>query len=196
MKKLTHKTIVHSLAFCAALLLCNCDSVTTTYPLTTEPKAIDKEKFEGTWLTDDEGGVLQVKFADNGIAHIAGVEWKDDHFEIGKMEMTIVEGKEHNFISIRGQEDHGWPDQYFFLPYKFSDQGYLILWLPDSDSFKKAIGEKLLKGTIKKGKYSTEINITSDAAELIKVINDPDNSQLFNYKNPMILRKPARAGKK
>ena len=65
---MNHKIITLALALCAALLLCNCSTVTTSFPLTTKPKAIDKEKFEGVWLFgDDDTGVLQVKFDNKDI---------------------------------------------------------------------------------------------------------------------------------
>ncbi|MFK5922426.1 MAG: hypothetical protein QM496_09625 [Verrucomicrobiota bacterium] len=179
------------LTLCALLLLCQCSSVTTTQPLTSKPKAIDKEKFEGTWLVDGKGNSLQVKFDDNGIAQIAALEWKDGHFEIETMEMTVAEKGEYKFISLRAKEKGQWMKNYYFAQYKFTEQGDLIVWLPDSKAFENAIKEKLLSGKIKPGKYTTDVNISSDANTLLKLISGSKNSELFDYQTPIILRKIA-----
>lgn len=172
-------------------LLCNCSSVSTPYPLTNSPEAIDKEKFEGSWIFDDKGQVLQVKFDDKNVAHIAGLQWENDDFEIGKMEMVLIEGNDHKFMSLRAEEEGEWLEEYYFYQYKFTDQGDLILWPPNMEGFEHAIEQGLLNGGIKKGKYSTSIAITSDASILLKVLNGPDNSKLLDYKNPTILKKTA-----
>lgn len=195
MKRPNLKIISYSLTTCAALLLCQCSPVTTTHPLTTKPKAIDREKFEGSWLIDDEGHTLQVKFDDEGIAQIAALEWKNNHFELETMEMTIAEGGEHNFMSLRAKEDGQWMKNYFFAQYKFTEQGDLVAWLPDSKAFENAIKEKLIHGKIKPGKYSTDINVSSDASTLLKLINSSKNPELFDYQNPIVLRKIASSKK-
>lgn len=184
------------LTLCSLLLLCQCSSVTTTQPLASKPKAIDKEKFEGTWLVDGKGNNLQVKFDDDGIAQIAALEWKGDHFELETMEMTVAEKGEYKFISLRAKEDGQWVKNYYFAQYKFTEQGDLIVWPPDSKAFENAIKEKLIHGEIKPGKYSTEVNISSDANSLLKLISGSKNSELFDYQTPIILRKIANLGKK
>ncbi len=57
----------------AMLLASGCSSVKTKHPLSSNPKAIDQEEFEGAWLADDQ--IFHVKFASNGVAKVAGVEW-------------------------------------------------------------------------------------------------------------------------
>ncbi len=181
------KTLTLPLLVIAAVFLCNCSSVSTPYPLTSKPTAIDKKEFEGSWLVDDGQKILQVKFADDGVAHIAGLDWKDDHFEMVRGEMVIVEGNEHNFLSIRFEEKAKWEDSYFFVAYKFSDQGDLVFWVPKAKEFNKAIQKKLLRG---EGKDS--VSITSSVEELLKVLNNPGDLILFDYKSPMVLRKIAK----
>ena len=100
--------------------------------------------------------------------------------------MVIVEGKEHNFLSIRFEEKGKWKDEYFFVPYKFSEQGDLIFWIPNAKEFDKAIKKKLLRG-----KGESSVSIASPAEELLKVLNDPGDLNLFDYKSPMVLHKAA-----
>lgn len=185
--KASPKTVVLFLAVITATFLSNCSSVSTPYPLADKPTAIDKQKFEGSWLIDNDGdGILQVKFSDDGIAHMAGLEWKENHFEIVRGEMVVVEGKEHNFISIRFEEKGEWKDEYFFVPYEFSELGDLIFWPPNAKEFEKAIKKKLLLG-----EGESNVSITSPAEELLKVLNNPGDLKLFNYKSPTVLRKIA-----
>jgi len=177
------------LALCAALLLCSCSSVSTKYPLTADPKAIDQEKFEGSWQSDKS--VLRIQFAKSGIAQIAGLVWKDDNFEIARGEMIVTQGNEYNFLSVRFREDEEWMEGYLLVQYRFTDQGDLVLWRPNNDAFEEAILKTLLTGDIQKSTHSSQIRITSEPGTLLKFINDPDNLTLFEYREPMILRKIA-----
>lgn len=172
---------------CLALLVCGCTSVSITQPLSKEPKAIDREKFEGVWLMDNEP--FHVRFGTDGIARIAGMEWKDNQFHVARAEMVVTKGVKHNFLSIRTQEDGKWTDGYGFVQYKFTDQGDLVIWIPNGGVFKEAVENKQLDGEIKKVQHSTEITITSDREKLLEFINDPDNLKLFEYRDPLILRK-------
>ncbi|MFH1038637.1 MAG: hypothetical protein V1789_08240 [PVC group bacterium] len=177
------------LSISAMLLTSGCSSVTTKHPLSNNPKPIDQEKFEGVWLVDDT--VVHVQFGSNGIAQIAGLEWENNQFHIVQGEMIVTEGDKHNFLSVRFQEDGKWMDDYLFLAYKFSEQGDLILWLPNEDVFEEAIEKKQLDGVIKQQQYSTDITITTAPEKLLEFIIDPDNLKLFEYREPMILRKVA-----
>lgn len=177
------------LAPCAALLLCGCSSVSTKHPLTKEPQAIDQERFEGAWLM--ETTVLHVKFASNGIAQFVGLEWKDDDFQMFRGEMIVTKGDEHNFLSVRIQQDGQWTDRYFFVQYRFTDHGELVVCRLNNDVFEQALEQKVLQGVIDKQDYSTEIRITSEPEKLLEFINDPGNLTLFDYTEPMILRKIA-----
>ena len=78
------------------------------------------------------------------------------------------------------------PLKYFFASYKFSEQGDLIFWIPNAKEFDKAIKKELLLG-----EGESSVSITSPAEELLKVLNNPGDLKLFNYKSPMILRKVA-----
>jgi hypothetical protein len=166
-----------------------CSSVTSTHPLSIDPTPIDKEKFEGIWIM--ENGTIHVKFTDNGLARLAALDWEENEFRVIQGEAIVTQGKAHNFLSIRYQENPEKREGYFFLPYKFTDQDDLVLWPPVPGVFEKMIENKKLKGIAKKGKYSTSITITNEAGALLNIINDPDNLGLFDYRNLIVLRKIA-----
>lgn len=173
----------------AMLVAPGCSSVKTTQPLSSNPEPIDQDKFEGVWLLDDS--VVHVQFSSNGVAKIAGLEWEDDRFQINRAEAIVTKGNKHNFISLRCQEDDGKWDGYYFLPYKFTHQGDLVLWPPVPGAFEGMIEKKKLQGIVKKDEYTTAITITNAPARLLEVIDDPDNLNLFNYREPTILKKVA-----
>lgn len=180
-------SLAFSLVACAMLLLCSCDTVTTSRPLTTTPKAIDKEKFEGTWIVN--GGAIHVNFTDDGIAHTAWLEWKKDQFEMTRGELFMLEDEDDHFFSARFQENGKWEDKYFLAQYMFTDEGDLVIWMPKADIFAEAIKKNLLQGTVKKDKYSSNISITSDSKALLKFIKTSGNLKAFEYKEPIILKK-------
>ena len=175
------------LSISAMVLTAGCSSVRIKQPLSGVPKPIDREAFEGAWLTGDT--VLHVKFDKNSVAQIAGVDWKDDQFHITRAEMIVTEGDKHNFLSVRAQEDGKWMDGYLLAAYKFSEQGDLILWAPRVDTFEEAIEKKQLNGEVKEQQYSTNITITDPPEKLLEFINDPDDLKIFDYREPMILHK-------
>ena len=181
------KVIIALLSGVILLLSVGCSAVTIKDPLSENPEPIDQEKFEGTWLMDDE--VFHVKFGSNGVAQIAGMEWESNQFHIVHAEVIVTKGDKHNFLSVRVQEDGEWMDEYFFLSYIFSENGDLVVWSPDVDMFEDKIENGHLQGVITEGKYSTHVSITNSPLKLLKLINDPENMKLFEYGDPTIIRK-------
>ena len=173
------------------VLTLSCSSVTIRYPISNSPEPIDQKKFEGIWLVDDDE-VVHVKFDSNGIARIAGLEWENNQFTMMHGEMIVSAGDEYNFLSVRFQEDGKWMNNYYFLVYKFTEKGDLILWLPNVDAFEEAIMKKELQGIVMKEQYSTSITITSTSEELLNFISDTSNQKLFEYREPIVLYKITR----
>ncbi len=176
--------------FIIALTL-SCSSVTIRYPISNSPDPIDEEKFEGIWLVDDDE-VIHVKFDSNGIARIAGLEWENNQFTLMHGEMIVSAGDEQNFLSVRFKEDEKWMNDYYFLIYKFTEKGDLVLWLPEVDAFEEAIMKKELQGIVVKEQYSTSITITSTSEKLLNFISDTSNQNLFEYREPIVLYKITR----
>jgi len=174
-------------AIALALFVIGCSSVTIEQPLSTHPTPVDKDQFEGTWLV--EKSAIEVKFASNGVARIAGTEWKDDHFRLVQGEMIVTEGKENKYISIRFGEDGDWTNRYFFLRYTFTDRGDLVVWMPNTDAFEKAVETNALQGVVTKQRDSKNINVTNTPATLLDFMDDPERRDLFEYRKPIVLRR-------
>ena len=97
MKQFSSATIV-LLSISAAAFTSGCSFVTTKHPLSAKPSTIDQEKFEGAWFGVEEDQIVHVRFADNGVARIATLEWGENQFRILHAEMIVTEGDEHNFF--------------------------------------------------------------------------------------------------
>lgn len=171
----------------AVFLICGCSTVVTKNPLTTDPNSYGRDNFEGSWLIGDN--IYFIRFAANGIARIAVVVWEDDRYQLGHGEMIVKKGDKSNYLSVRFKQDPEWMDDYIILQYLFTDTGDLVLWIPNADIFEKAIKDKKLQGVIKKKKFSKDITITSDPAKLLDFLSESDNLNLFDYREPIILRR-------
>jgi hypothetical protein len=171
----------------AAIHSLGCSSVTTVQPLPWRTEPADRERFEGTWLIGDDS--VQIRFADSGIARFAGLDWENGQFRLEQGEMIICRGKHLAFLSVRTQEDGAWADHYYLVQFKFTDPGELVLWLPNADAFAEAIAHNLVEGTVDGDGAGTDVTITGPPETLLELIDDPDDLELFDYRDPMILRK-------
>ncbi len=169
------------------LLLSGCSFVTTRQPLSSAPEPIDRDKFEGAWLSEEE--VVFIRFAASGVARLAGLDWKDDQFQMVQGEMIITRGKKNNFLSVRFQEDGKWMDRYYLLQYKFTDQDELLLWFPNEDVFAKAVEEGKLEGEVKQDPHGDDIFITDAPEKILRFIENPGPLQFFKTGKPLILKK-------
>ena len=95
------------LSISAMVLTAGCSSVRIKQPLSGVPKPIDREEFEGAWFTGDT--VVHVKFDRNGVAQIAGVDWKDNQFQIVHAEMIVRRGTNTIFCPFEYRKTvNGW----------------------------------------------------------------------------------------
>ena len=176
----------------AMLLAAGCSSVSSIHPLSAASAIVDREKFEGVWLIDKSAYTATV--ASNGVIRAASVEWKGEAFRLVELEALPAEGKSRKYLSIRIQEEGQWTNKYYFVEYKFTDQGDLILWSPDVEVFEGAVTNHLLQGVLQKGQYSSDVTITNAPGALLEFIDQPRDQRLFNYTEPVILRKISGAG--
>ncbi len=173
--------------FAILLLFCGCSTVTMSQPLSEDPKPLDQERFEGTWIVN--GGALTVRFAENGIAKFASVDWKDGEFQLVRGEMIVTHGLNRRFLSLRIEEDGQWMDSYLLLQYRFTDDGDLLVWEPSYEAFEEAINRGALQGAIRKQKYSENIAITSDPQVLLGFIDAREETGLFEYEEPNLFKR-------
>ncbi len=172
-------------AVLAALLAAGCSSVCTPQPLGAAPYPVDRG-IEGTWRVGDS--LLAVRFASNGVARIAGLEWKDDRFRVREGEAVVAEGKTRRFLSVRFREDGTWPERYGLLQYAPAGPGELVLWAPDPERFRAAVTSGLLEGFVEKTNRFLRVTLTHAPDALLAFIDRPDAPPLFQYEKPMVLR--------
>lgn len=184
-----NKQIFFGLLVIVAIFIAGCDSVTMRQPLSAEPQPIDREQFEGSWRIDGPA-ILHIRFGDDGVGRLAYLEWEDGEFRVRRGQMIVTEGREHNFLSVRFQEDGKW-GEYHLAQYRFTPQGDLIVWLPHISSFVDAVEGERLAGEIERGRHATHVTLTGDPEEILRFINDPDKMRIFSYRNPIVVKKLA-----
>jgi len=169
------------------LALSGCSFVTTQHPLSSAPEAVDRDKFEGAWLSEEE--VVFIRFASNGVARLAGLDWQEDRFQMLQGEMIITGAKKGNYLSVRFEEEGKWQNRYYLIQYKFTDQGDLLLWFPNEDIFAKAVEGGLLAGEVKPEAHHDDIFITDAPGKVLHFLENPGPLRLFNTDQPLILKK-------
>ncbi|MCP4709531.1 MAG: hypothetical protein GY869_12965 [Planctomycetes bacterium] len=181
------------LVMMSGLILVGCETVGTKYPLSAEPQPIDAEQFEGAWMVDDS--VIHIHFDSKGVARMAGVEWDEqaDAFKLNEAEIIVAEGDRHNYMSLGIVEDEskgpGGESQYMLLQYYFTEAPDMVIWTPVSGAFAEAVESGKLKGEITKGEMSSSVLLTDSGSVIVEFLDDPENGDLFEYREPMILRK-------
>ncbi len=191
-----------TLVMLASVLLAGCGQVWTPQPLPRATLSAEEQaRFAGTWVLQvDEGAPYMVAFDQSGAAHIAVVDWKDDHFTLRQSMVVIAMGKHSDgksgFLSIPNKET-GRPSGYPFARYSFVSPNDLVIWWPDPAPFAAAIKARKLKGSahIDQGKQiANSAEITSTPQEVLDFLDDPTNNQLFVYDKPYLFRKVAGSG--
>ncbi len=176
-------------ALAMAMLVAGCGRVTTALPLQPDAPPADREQWEGTWQRGADTSA-SLRFTCDGIAHIARIEWDDDHFKVSQSEMVVAAGKrgrqQRHFLSYREQAYDGkWADSYYLAQYQFDGDGAVVIWLADPEAFRQAVESKRLQGD---GTW-----IRSDPKALLEFIDAPENMTLFDHDHPFILKKVAPA---
>jgi hypothetical protein len=147
----------------------------------------ERARFEGDWVSDDQ--IFYIRFGSNGIGQFAGVEWKNDRFQLERGEFIVSKGTRDGFLSVRVLEEGKWQDSYFFVQYHFTREGEFVVWSPEAKAFADAVGKGKLKGTLEKGKSSVSVVLTGPPENILAFLNDPANGALFDYREPMIFKK-------
>lgn len=169
-----------------AVACCGCSSVSITQPLS-ERSTVDQQKFAGTWVFDDQ--TIQVTFSDDGVGHLAGLQWDSGDYRITRAEIIVTQGKDCNYLSICSKDNGKKGDGYSFAQYTFTEPGDLVLWAPNVSAFAEAVDAGKLEGSVKREEYTVNVKITSPPTKVLAFLDDPANTWLFEYKRPLVLRK-------
>jgi hypothetical protein len=161
--------------------------VTLLQPLPATADAAERARLEGEWIV--EGQIIHVRFGSEGRGQIAGIDWKDGQFRLETGEIAACRGSRQRFLSVRMKTDNEWEHHYYFAQYDFTPEGDLMLRLPDPVAFDAAIQTGRLEGTVEKTEFLHSVELSSLPEIILAFLNDPDNGELFNAKNLLILKR-------
>jgi len=169
------------------LLLGSCSYVAILQPLPQSGDPVAQAQLEGEWLSEDI--VVSLRFASNGVGCIAGLDWQDDHFRIEEGELIVSNAEDKNYFSARFRDKGEWEDRYYFVRYRLTAQGDLLLWPPNVSAFEKAVESGALAGTVKKGAWGTRVTVSSAPETILKYLTEQGTGELFEYEDPTVLKR-------
>jgi hypothetical protein len=156
-------------------LIYSCSSIRSIHKLGEESLKINKEEWEGTWISGDAS--FYVKVIDTTISQIEIMS-----IENGKLEKHSV------FINQNGNNTYGnlltKDKHYIFVKFK-KRKNELLMWLPELEMIKVAINSNKLEGIIK----DKDILIKSEKKLFNKYFIDNKEKMLFEYEKPFIFKK-------
>ena len=168
----------------AVLAVGGCSSVTLVKPLPANTSASDRAQLEGRWVSG--GDVLFVKFTDDGIGKVAGVDWKNGRFELSEAELVVSRANDRGFLSIRSRGTDGWDQEVYLLEYQLTRDGDLVIWEPDPEAFAAVVGQGLIEGTVERGEHTVNVTLTDAPEKVLAFLGDPVNGELFDLRHPTI----------
>jgi len=174
--------------FSLTLITAACSSVTTLSPLPADMEAPELETFAGTWQFEED--VIHVEVREDGVACVAGLAWEDSAFVMRQGELTLTRGEHRSFLCFAAY-DAGIPsDQFLFFQYRFLSPDLLIVWQPRIDAFQTAVDAGLL--TAAEGSDATHLILDAGSKVLLAFIDDATRTDLFEYEDPLPLRRAVR----
>ncbi|MDD2336522.1 MAG: hypothetical protein PHD01_08075 [Geobacteraceae bacterium] len=169
------------------LLLGGCSYVAILQPLPQAGDPVAQALLEGEWLSGDT--VVSLRFASNGIGCIAGLDWKDDHFRIEEGEVIVSNVAEKYYFSARFRNNAKWEDRYYFVRYRLTAEGDLLLWPPVVGTFEHAVNAGALAGTVERGAWGTRVTVSSAPETILKYLTEQCSGELFEYEDPTVLKR-------
>lgn len=181
-------------ALALAVVLSGC-AAATTRPLPATPLTdAERARVEGEWAADDPQEVVSVRIGCDGVGHLAWTEWHEGRFRMEERQVTFAQGKKGwekaRFLSLRVQSKDGKETRYLLARYQFAGEDTLLVWGAQPAPFAEAIRSGRLQG--QGGEH--ENLITSPPEAVLDFIDDPDDTRLFDYRRPVILRRLAATG--
>ncbi len=174
-----------SVVVLVALAAGGCSSVTLTQPLPANGSADDRVRLEGSWTSGGE--VLFIRFTDDGIGKLAGVDWKEGRFVLAEAEIVVSRAGDRGFLSFRSRGTNGWDQEYFLVEYHFTSDGDLVIWEPDPEAFAAAVDKGLLAGIVERGEHTVNVTLTGAPEKMVALIGDPANRDLFDPRRPTVV---------
>lgn len=188
---------------CLSLLVLSmfpgCKSVVSDH-LIGEPLGAEEAKaYEGVWRIND--GVMHIKHVEGGDLIAAGVEWKDDHFEVNELHTTVtVLGDMRIAQIVSEEEEEGELDLGPAEPgeeakkqrpwvlvgmVNASGDDSLVIYGPNFDRFEQALRSGELAGEV--DEEGNTMHIQGDKAALDAFISGEPLTELFRVQNPQVM---------
>ena len=191
----------------AALLICllpGCKSIITEQYIGEPIAAQDAQELQGVWKMEKD--VIHVKLIENGMLVAAGVEWKNDKFEVNEIRLLITEHGDARFLFAvnvddddehadddgddegEGKDDDADNDEQEWLICGMvirSDNDVFVLAGPKFDRFKEALEAGDIKGELEENGNTLEIE--SDKAALDALFTEDNLHEFFDMSKPMVI---------
>ena len=130
----------------------------SSQPLGEKPVHLDKEAIDGIWWLGeksagaaDEGGLVWLRYVGLGELRLAGIESKDERFELWQTPVYIRRDGDIIYVSIRDPETTD-EERYGFWRAEMSGYGEWIFWVPKQKPFRSALTRgELFGNTVGRG---------------------------------------------
>jgi uncharacterized protein YcfL len=162
--------------FVLLILIGACSTIKTINQLGEKTYLLDKNKWEGTWVTGE--GFLQLKVIDIETSEVSIMLIEKG--ELQKYKIFIRKNGEDSYMNLVDEDNH-----YLFAKFKRT-RNQIIVWLPSREMMQKAINSKALTGVISEKK---NVLITSEKKQVNNYFVENKDKILFEYEEPIIFRK-------
>ena len=169
-----------------AMALSACTPVLVREPIGETPYPVRSEEWEGEWIQEDGLMIIRVADEGEGTLLVAGVEEKDDALRLETLKVTLRQSGGWVFASLRDETASPKEDEYVWGRVR-KDDDLIVVWLPDADKFKRLIEEGILPGETGDGVLLTDLK-----KEHYEIITSEAQGVLFEWDEPMILRRVSR----
>lgn len=169
-----------------AILLTGCSGVIMNQPFpASELTAEEKANFKGVWQIGEEEAVCHLRFDTHDQPWIAFVKDENDSFELTQTKLYITKQADKIYVSLQTEPEK---ESYFFAEIRLTKNHAIVLvWTPKPEAFKTLTEQELLKGSYESNGDFLMVQLESTPEEILACI--ATHSALFNYTDPIILRK-------
>jgi hypothetical protein len=185
----THLAWVKLFSVLVLLCLTGCNVVTSSEILGTPSSGqeINTMEMDGVWLLEDSP--VSVKRINESELRVAGIEWKDDHFQLSESTVVLTTDQDVPYVNVLNPESPHEKPEYLFCRVLSVKDEEIILIPPKCSTFESAVKEKLLAGKVEKQEYSTLVHLTPTKEELDSFVDPEKVADQFDITKPIVFRK-------
>lgn len=170
------------------LLLSGCSTVVSKDPVGLEPYAPAPKQLEGIWLSDNETIKIKLISESEGTIKFAWIEDNESDFKLGTATGKLMKGNKGVYINSLGLPGEDFGGYYIWGKIQFKDNK-IFIWPPSFKTFKLAFEDNKIKALIEKNSEQkvTNIKLTDEPKTIVDLVEN--NSNFFDWENPIILIK-------